>query len=155
MIPISLTWDSREKSVFVKWGGIFCIGWEKGNPVGRIFKIRIPCLSGAWRSPGVHLPRRRWVGLKEVLSFIRAWELKRAEGTFSLEDPMVNGVLYGWLSAFNPDRENRKINLSINFVGENWCSGEAVVSPKVLFHHFLRWLLLYFRKRWKLPKGGR
>jgi hypothetical protein len=67
---------------------------------------------------------------------------------------MVNGILYGWLSALGPKKENRKINVTINFLGENWCSGEATVSLKVAFHYFKRLVPLFLKKGRKLPKGG-
>jgi len=31
MIPISLTWESREKVILIKWNGFFSFGWEKGE----------------------------------------------------------------------------------------------------------------------------
>jgi hypothetical protein len=36
-----------------------------------------------------------WIFLKEPFFFLREWKLKRAEGTLSFQDPMVNGILYG------------------------------------------------------------
>jgi len=146
MIPISLTWDTREKVILIKWNGFFSFGWEKGKRVKTICKIPIPCRSGAKRDKKIHFPQIRWIYLKEVFSFLGEWKLKRAEGTLSFQDPMVNGILYGWLSAFGPRKENRKINLTINFVGENWCSGEATVSPKVAFHYLKRWVPLFLKK---------
>jgi hypothetical protein len=146
MIPISLTWDTREKVILIKWNGFFSFGWEKGKRVKTIFKIPIPYRSGAKREKKTHFPQMRWIYLKEVFSFLRGWKLKRAEGTLSFQDPMVNGILHGWLSAFGPKKENRKINVTINFLGENWCSGEATISPKVVFHYLKRWGPLFFKK---------
>lgn len=139
MMPISLAWDSREKSILIKWDGFFSFGWEEGKKVKKLWKIPIPY------SPGVHgdqkiRPRRiRWVYLKAFLSFLREWKLKRVEGSLSFPDPMVNGILYGWLSAMESEKESRKTDLTINFLGENWCSGEATVAPRVLFHYLKRW----------------
>jgi hypothetical protein len=154
MIPISLTWDTREKLVLIKWNGFFSFGWEKGKPVKTIFKIPIPYRSGAKRDKTTHFPPMRWSDLKGVFSFLREWKLKRAVGTLSFRDPMVNGVLYGWLSALGSKKENRKIDLTIDFLGKNWCSGEATVPPKVAFHYFRRWFPLFLKKGRKLPKGG-
>jgi len=154
MIPISLTWDTRGKQMLVRWNGFFSFGWEKGERVRTIFKIPVPCIPGPRKSIKNYLTRRRWIGLKEVVSFIKEWKLKRVEGTFSFEDPMMNGIFFGWLTALTPKGENRKINLTVNFLGENWCSGEATVSPKVVFHHFTRLFLLYLMKGRQLPKGG-
>ena len=146
MIPISLTWDTREKVILIKWNGFFSFGWEKGKRVKTIFKIPTPYRSGAKRDKKSHFPQMRWIYLKEVFSFLGEWKLKRAEGTLSFQDPMVNGILYGWLSAFGPRKENRKINVAINFLGENWCSGEATVSLKVAFHYLKRWVSLFLKK---------
>jgi hypothetical protein len=154
MIPILLTWNTREKVILIKWNGFFSFGWEKGKRVKTIFKIPIPYRSGAKRDKKIHFPQMRWIYLKEAFSFLGEWKLKRAEGTLSFQDPMVNGILYGWLSAFGPRKENRNINLTINFLGENGCSGEATVSPKVAFHRLKRWVPLFLKKGRKLPKGG-
>jgi hypothetical protein len=154
MTPISLTWDSREKVILIKWNGFFSFGWKEGKRVKTIFKIPIPYRPGAKRDKKIHFPRVRWIYLKEVFSVLREWKLKRAEGTLSFQDPMVNGILYGCLSTFGPKKENRNINVTINFLGENWCSGEGTISPKVAFHCFKRCFSLFLRKGRKLPKGG-
>jgi hypothetical protein len=154
MIPISLTWDTREKVILIKWNGFFSLGWEKGKRVKTILRIPIPHRSGAKRGKKTHFPQMRWTYLKEIFFFLREWKLKRAEGTLSFQDPMVNGILYGWLSVLGSKKEKRKINLTINFLGENWCSGEAAVSPKVVFHYLKEWFFLFFKKGRKSPKGG-
>ncbi|MGQ9646067.1 MAG: hypothetical protein ACUVWO_05945 [Thermodesulfobacteriota bacterium] len=154
MIPISLTWDTREKSILIKWNGFFSYGWKNGKRTGRVFKIPILRFPSPKRSLKAFVPRRRWIGLKEVLSFVKEWKLKRAEGTFSFQDPMVNGVLFGWMTALAPKGESQKIHLTVNFLGKNWCSGELTVSPQAVFHHLKRWFLLYFKKGRKLRKGG-
>jgi len=46
MIPISLTWDNREKVILIKWNGFFSLGWEKGKRVKTIFRIPTPYRSG-------------------------------------------------------------------------------------------------------------
>jgi len=62
------------------------------------------------------------------------------EGTLSFPDPMINGILYGWMSSIQTGRADRKIHVSINFLGENGCRGEANISLKILFHHLRRWI---------------
>ena len=154
MIPISLIWDIRQKVILIKWNGFFSFGWEKGTRVKTIFKIPIPYRSGGKREKKTHFPQMRWTYLKEVFSLLREWKLKRAEGTLSFQDPMVNGMLYGWLSAVASGKKNQKVDLTINFLGENWCSGEAIISAKVLFYYLLRWVPFLFRERRKSCKGG-
>jgi hypothetical protein len=146
MIPISLILNSREKVILMKWNGFFSFGWEKGKRVKKIFGMPIPHRFGAKRETKIHLPQMRWTYLKEVFSFVRKWKLRRVEGTVSFQDPMVNGILYGWLSALGARKENRKIDLTVNFLGENWCSGEATVSPKVAFHYFKRWIPPFLKR---------
>jgi hypothetical protein len=150
MIPISLILDTREKVILMKWNGFFSFAWKNGRRVKTIFRIPIPHRFGAKRETKTHLPQMRWTYLKEFFSFLRKWELRRVEGTLSFQDPMVNGILYGWLSVMGARKENRAIDLTVNFLGENWCSGEATVSPKVAFHCLKRWISCFLRrvKKW-------
>jgi hypothetical protein len=89
----------------------------------------------------------RWVYLKELFSFLTKWRLKKIEGTLSLPDPMMNGVIYGWVSALEARKGGRKINVSINFLGENRISGEAVLSPGVFSNYLKRWIFLLLKER--------
>jgi len=75
------------------------------------------------------------------------------ESTLSFPDPVVNGVLYGWMSAFPIGGTDRKIHLNINFVGENWCRGEVSLSLKILFHHIKTWIFPLIREMRK--RGSR
>jgi hypothetical protein len=97
----------------------------------------------------------QWVYLKGAFSFLTKWKLKKLEGTLSFPDPMVNGILYGWASAFGTAKGDKKINVTINFLGENWSSGEFIISPKILFHHLRRWILpLFWEARGRRPQKG-
>jgi len=107
MIPISLTWETREKVILIKWNGFFSFGREKGKRVKTIFKIPIPYRSGAKRDKKTPFPQIGWIDLKEALSFLREWKLQRVEGTLSFQDPMVNGIRYGGLSAFGPKKDEK------------------------------------------------
>ena len=68
------------------------------------------------------------------------------EGSLSFPDPMVNGLFYGWLSAIKTEKVGQKVNMSVNFLGENWCSGEATISTKTLFGHLKGWILPLLRE---------
>jgi len=141
MIPVSIIWDTRKRSIQVKWNGFFSFGWENGKVLKKVVGIPIPFdIRGKGRKVDLH--RMRWIYLKQIFSLLKEWKLKKVEGTLSLPDPMVNGVFYGWLSGMETGRVSRKVNLSINFIGENWCTGEATISPKVLFYHLRRILPL-------------
>ena len=89
----------------------------------------------------------RWIYLKEFFSFLTKWKLKKVEGTFSLPDPMMNGLLYGWISALGTGRAGQKTYVTINFLGENRFSGEAVLSLKTLFLYLKRWVFLLLRDK--------
>jgi hypothetical protein len=156
MIPISLNWDTREKSFQLKWNGFISSGWRNGKMSMRVlrFPIPFPLKKKRIRFP-VRLPRRG-IYLRGILSFLIGWKLKKVEGTLSFSDPMVNGVLYGWMSVFQTQKPGRKIHLTVNFSGENWCRGEATLSLNVLFHHIRRWIFPFIceMRRGKPRKGG-
>jgi hypothetical protein len=143
MIPFSLSWDTRKRSVSLKWNGFLSLRWEKGRVLTKILGFPVPFDP---RQKRVHFSMRR-VYLKEVLSFVKEWRLRRIEGTVSLPDPMMNGVLYGWVSALEAGKGSRKISVSINFLGVNGFSGEAVLSPRVFFNYLKRWALLLLKER--------
>jgi hypothetical protein len=151
MIPIKLTWDTRKTSMLITWNGFFSFGWQEGKKVKKIWRFPISYLPWANRSKKTHLPRPRWVYLKEFFPFLREWKLIGVKGTFSFPDPMVNGILYGWLSTIEAEKENKKIDLTINFLGENWCSGEAAVSMKTMFYYLGKWTPLFIRE---MMRGG-
>ena len=156
MIPISLNWDTRKRCLLLKWNGFISSGWRYGKMSMRILGLPIPLLlkKKRIRSP-VKLPVQ-WIYLKGIFSFLTGWKLKKLEGTFSFPDPMVNGVLYGWMSAFGTQKATGKIHLTVNFLGENWCRGQATLSLKALFHHIRSWIFPLIREMrgGKPRKGG-
>jgi hypothetical protein len=155
MIPISLSWDSRKRSFLLKWNGFVSSGWEKGKMVIKILGVPIPISLKKKRIP---LPGKlplRWIYLKGIFSFLAKWKLKKVEGTLSFPDPMINGMLYGWMSAMETARVDRKIHVTVNFLGENWCRGEVIVSLKILFHHLRSWIFPLIREmRGRKPRKG-
>lgn len=147
MIPFSLSWDTQKRLISFKWNGFLSLVWEKGKVLTKILGFPIPF---RLRQKKIHFPIR-WVYLKEAFSFLTKWRLKKVEGTFSLPDPMMNGLLYGWISALEIVKAGRKIHVTINFLGENRFSGEAVLSLKAFSYHLKRWVFLLLQKR----KGGK
>ena len=156
MIPISLCWDTRTRSVLLKWNGFISSGWENGKIRVKILGLSLPIpLKRKGVQPFGKLPIR-WIYLKEILSFLSKWKLKKAEGTLSFPDPMVNGVLYGWISVLQAERSDRKNRVTVNFLGENWCRGKMTLSLKIFFNYLRTWifpLILEMRGR-KARKGG-
>ncbi len=156
MIPISLYWDSREKSIRLKWDGFISSRWRNGKISTRVLRIPIPFRLKMDESRLSVKPPMRWVYLKGIFSFLGGWKLKEMEGTLSFSDPMVNGVLYGWMSAFQTRKSGRKVRLTVNFSGENSCRGEATLSLSQLFYHLRSWILPFIceMRRRKSRKGG-
>jgi hypothetical protein len=143
MIPFSFSWDTQNRSISLKWNGFLSLVWEKGKVLTRILRFPIPFSP---RQKRIHFPMG-WVYLKEVFSFLTKWKIKKVEGTFSLPDPMMNGLLYGWISALETGKPGRKIHITINFLGENRFLGETVLPLKSFFHHFKRWVLLLRKEK--------
>ncbi len=143
MVPVSLFWETQKGMLSLKWNGFLSLVWEKRRVFTRILGFPIPF---RFRKKSVSLSMR-WIYIKEVFSFLRKWKLKRVEGTLSFSDPMVNGLLYGLVNALETGREDRKIYLIINFLGENRLSGEATISPKTFFHHLKRWVFLLLQEK--------
>ncbi len=83
--------------------------------------------------------------------------MKRVEGTFSFQDPMVNGTLYGWMSAARAawDKDG-KFDVTVNFSGENRLGGEFAISLRTLIRHFVSWIYPLIRETRgkKGSKGG-
>lgn len=155
MIPISLSWDSRRRSVLLKWNGFVSSGWENGKMLIKILgvPISIPLKKKRIPLPG-KLPLR-WIYLKGIFSFLAKWKLKKVEGTLSFPDPMINGMLYGWMRTMETARADREIHVTVNFLGENWCRGEVIVSLKILFHHLRSWIFPLIREmRGRKPRKG-
>jgi hypothetical protein len=145
MIPVSFVWDTRKRSLYIKWNGFFSFGWEKGRVLKKTFGLTIP-VSFPAPSGKIHFSTLRWTYLKEAFSFFKEWKLKKVEGSLSFPDPMVNGLLYGCLCTLEKEKVDRNINLTINFLGENWCSGEATISAKTVFGHLKGWILPLLRE---------
>jgi hypothetical protein len=147
MITVSLSWDTRERWLGLKWNGFLSLGLKGSKVLINILGLPIP-FSLKRGKTHFHV---RWVYSKEVLSFLTKWRLKKLEGTISFSDPMINGLLYGFTSAIEKGKADRRINVTINFLGENWCRGEFIISLSMLFNHLRRWILLFF---WKTRRGG-
>jgi len=156
MIPISLWWDARKKSAALKMDGFISSEWENGRMTTTILRMPIS-LSPLKREKNQRsgIPPVRWSYLKGMFSFLTQWKVKKVEGTLSLPDPMMNGILYGWMSAIQTREPDRKIAITINFLGENWLKGEFTVSLKALFHHFRSWIYPLIRemRRKKVSRG--
>ena len=156
MIPISLCWDTRKRSVMLKWNGFISAGWQDGKILMKILGSPIPL---PLKKKGIQLFGKvpiRWVYLKGIFSFLSKWNLKKVDGTFSFPDPMANGVLYGWMSAIQAGRADRKNRVTVNFLGDNWCGGEMTLSLKILFQYLRRWIFPLIREMRgrKGRKGG-
>jgi hypothetical protein len=155
MIPVSLWWDTQKRSVLLRWNGFVSSGVESGKISAKILGVPIPL---PLKKKKIRLSNQlpiRWIYLKGIFSFLTKWKFKKVEGTLSFPDPMVNGILYGWISAIQTGRADRKINVTVNFLGENWCRGEVTLSLKILFNHLRSWIFPLVREmRGRKPRKG-
>ena len=156
MIPISLCWDTRKRSALLKWNGLISLRWQNGKILTRVLGLPIPL---HFKKKGVQLPGKipiRQIRLKGMLSFFSKWKLRKVEGTLSFPDPMVNGILCGWMSAIQAESPDRKNRVTVNFLGENWCRGEMILSLKLFFQYLRSWIIPLVREmRGRKPgKGG-
>ncbi len=140
MIPISFWCDARKRSASLKVAGFVSAEWEKGKATAKILNIPTPFSLNKQRNKVFGIPPVRWKYLKGVLSFLRHWRVKKIEGTLSLPDPMMNGVLYGWMSALQTRGPDRKMDITVNFSGENWLKGELKIPLRTVWHHFRSWI---------------
>ena len=143
MIPISLLWDTRKRFIRLAWDGFLSVGWEKGRMLARILGIPVSC---PLKKRTLRVPVRP-MPLREAVVFLKAWRIKRVEGTISLPDPMVNGVLYGWLSAVQSMGQEGRVNVTVSFLGENSCSGEAVMPFRALVSFGIKRIFSAVRNR--------
>ncbi len=134
------SWDTRKGLFVFKWNGLFSIGREGGNHTLKIlgFPLRFQPSLNKVRFPV------RWPTIKNGLSFLTQWRLERIEGTISFPDPMVNGVLYGWLSAVEGIKSRQRFRVTINFLGKSNVSGQASIPLKILLRHLRGWILPLF-----------
>jgi hypothetical protein len=157
MIPISFWWNARKRSASLKVDGFVSSEWENGKVTTKILRMPVPLSLTKEKTRFSGIPPVRWLYLKGIFSFLTEWKMKRVEGTLSFPDPMVNGILYGWMSAARAawDRDG-KIGVTVNFSGENRVEGEFAVSLKTLVHHFGSWIYPLIReiRSKKVSKGG-
>ncbi len=157
MIPISFWWNARKRSAGLKMDGFVSSEWENAKVTTKILKMPIPLSWTKEKTRFSGIPPVRWLYLKGFFSFLTGWKMKKVEGTVSFSDPMVNGILYGWMSAARGawDRDG-KIDVTVNFSGENRLEGEFTISLKTLVRQFRSWvypLIREMRGR-KVSKGG-
>ena len=145
---ISFSWDTRQSSVILKWSKLVSLEWTKGKAFVRVLGLPIPLAREALRSSDEF----RLTHVKEAARFIREWRLDDLEGSFSFPDPMVNGVLYGLGEVFDLGQEHPKRKVTVNFVGENWLSGEASLSNVTLLRQLAAWVLPLIRHAGKTGK---
>jgi hypothetical protein len=146
MISISFGFDARKKSTWLKVDGFVSAEWEKGKAKAKVLKISLPFPLKKQKSKLFGILPVKLKYLKGIFSFLKESKMKKVEGTLSLPDPMINGVLYGWMSALQTRGPDRKINLTVNFSGENWLKGELTISLRTVWRHFRSWMYPLIRE---------
>jgi hypothetical protein len=157
MIPISFWWNGRKRSASLKLDGFVSSEWESGKWKTKVLRIPLPLSLMKEKTGFSGLPPFRWLYLKGIFSFLTEWKMKRVEGTLSFQNPMVNGMLYAWMSAARSvlDKDG-KVEVTVNFLGENRLEGEFTISLKTLVHHFGSWIYPLIREMRgkRAVKGG-
>jgi len=135
LAPVSLRFDSRENQMMIRWVGL---SLKRKHPQEKP------------RKPGAKVGRRGWLAramghllledraftlkmvrrlFRPMISVIRSVSVCDVEGTFSLPDPLWNGLLYGVLA----NVRIKNIRLSMNFEHINYVKGCLQFYPyKVL-----------------------
>ena len=157
MIPISFWWNARKRSASLRVDGFISSEWENGKLTTKILTMPVSFSLKKEKIRFSGIPLVRWIYLKGILSFLTEWKMKKVEGTLSFPDPMVNGILSGWLSAARAAWDgDGKIDVTVNFSGENRVEGEFGISLKTLIHHFGNWIYPLIRemRNKRVSKGG-
>lgn len=146
MIPISCWCNVPKRSAWLKVDGLVSAEWESGRIKTKIFRMPVSLLTKKEKNQLFGVPSVRWKYLKGIFSFVKEWRVKKVEGTFSLPDPMMNGILYGWMSTLQTRGPDRKIDLTVNFLGENWVKGEFRIPLRTILNHFRSWMYPLIRE---------
>jgi hypothetical protein len=133
--PISLGYDSVEKWFKVKWLGLTITKrWEAEKPE-KPRKIKAK-KKKKQKIPGLALGRGLWQkrelcleligqGKRFVLDLFRTLSFRDSAASFSLPDPMWNGLLY----AVAANIHLQEVNLSVNFENRNYAKIRVTVYP--------------------------
>lgn len=158
--PLSLGYDSLEKRLKVRW-----LGLRITRGLGRAKPKKSPKSTTGKKKPrGPFALRPIWRQrdlvrelIQKVLGFAlevcRTLSFRDSEATFSLPDPMWNGMLYGVLSNINL----QNVNLSLNFEQQNYAKIWVTVYPYRVVQKLAVFLLHFpylrtIRLAWDLKK---
>ena len=131
--PLSLGYHSAEKWFKVKWLGLTITRrWGRDKPE----KLRRKMARKSGKSKGLAILVRLWQQRELgtaliprlghfVLEVARTSSFRDSAATISLPDPMVNGVLFGFLT--NVPLKN--LDLSVNFENRNFARIWVTVHP--------------------------
>ena len=130
-VPISLGYNSAEKWFKVKWLGL-TIAWG----LGREQPLTVRRKTGPGKVKGGAILPRLWRQRELVAELItrlgrfslevcRTLSFRDSEASFSLPDPMWNGVLYGVLTGLQLEN----VNLSVNFENRNYAKLWVTAYP--------------------------
>lgn len=145
LLPVSLGYDSTQKQVKVRWLGLTVTRELKEKHLQKL--TRKAPKTGA-KSRGWALLRRLWqekaLGEELVikvsrlgLDLLRIISFQDSEVSFSLREPMWNGILYGVLVNTNIEG----LALSANFERQNFAKIWLTFYPFQVTVLFLSWLV--------------
>lgn len=132
LIPVSVRFDSSQKSLTVVWMGL---SWSKRLSREKLRRPGQRPEKEKWLTPGRvfrcmlkdgHLALELLQKLhRPLMHLLRSVSIRKIEASFSTPDPMWNGVLYGVIA--NIHREN--VKLSVNFQEINYLRACLQVQP--------------------------
>ncbi len=127
LIPVSLRFDSTEKSLTVRWMSL-----SVTKTLGREKPRRPKEKKWTLKAFGRGLLKDRYLfaellqkGYRTVIDLVRSVSIREMEATFSTPDPLWNGVLWGVFA--NIHLEN--VSLSMNFQNINSVRGWLQFHP--------------------------
>ncbi len=131
-VPISLGYDSVEKWFQVRWLGLTItkrLAAAKPKEPRKIAKKKrkthdLAVMARFWQKRDLVAALLNQIG-RFVLEVVRTLSFRDSAASFSLPDPMWNGVLYGVLSNIHL----QDVNLSVNFEQRNYAKIWVTVYP--------------------------
>lgn len=148
MMPVSLGYNSLEKWLKVRWLGVTVtrvLGREKPKKPKKPKKIPQSLKTKTSSSGGIRLLWRQRDLIRELiqkllglaLEVYRTLSFRDSEATFSLPDPMWNGMLYAVLTNIKA----QEMNLSVNFEERNYAKIWVTLYPYRVMQKLLVFLL--------------
>lgn len=148
MIQFSFYLDSGNSKLLIRFNRFLSFLRDRGKIYIRVFGIDIPILL---KIKDFIIPLKIKY-MKRWYLFIRQLKVKRIDANISFNDPMLNGIAYGIVSALDALGRDHRLNININFLGSNRYSGDFLISYKAFFKQLFK---LIFPLLSEMRRGSR